>query len=130
MILNKYIKVYQDLTEKASDLTRKLAFGGIAIIWIFIISDSSGLKIPHQLTLPILFFASTLIFDLCHYIYGGIAYYILYKLKSKKYQQNENVEKPKYLNIPMEIFYFLKLISVILGYIFLIIFLIAKIQVA
>ena len=130
MILNKYIKVYQDLTEKASDLTRKLAFGGIAIIWIFIISDSSGLKIPHQLTLPILFFSLTLAFDICHYIYGGIAYFIFYKLKSKKYKQNENVEKPKCLNIPMWIFFKLKWISVILGYIFLIIFLIAKIQVA
>lgn len=128
MILNKYIKIYEEFTEKTSDLIRKFAFSGIAIIWIFKISDLSGFVIPSQVIWSTLFFALTLIFDLCHYIYGGIAYFIFYKLKSKKYQQKENVEKPKYFNTPMWIFFSLKLISVILGYYVLITFIISKIK--
>lgn len=62
---------YDYSSQKASEVTRQLAFAGIALVWIFKLGGENP-KIPGELIAPTFCFALTLAFDLLHYVIATI----------------------------------------------------------
>lgn len=93
-------KAYR-MSAKASDINRQLAFAGIAIIWIFKTTSSTGSVILNKnLMFPLIIFAGSLTLDILHYLYSATAWRIVSKrpnllLKSPKFKKGDANEKPK-----------------------------------
>ena len=85
--LSEYKEDYYTFTGKLSDITRQIAFAGIAMIWVFRKSDDMGIKIEEGLILPAILIVIALAFDMFHYIYQSITwsvFYTYYKRKGKE----------------------------------------------
>ena len=82
MNLQGYRETFYTYSGKASDLTRQLAFAGIAVIWLFKKEPVQGLTIPHELIFPGLLIVTCLAFDLAQYGLGSLLWYIFYKSRS------------------------------------------------
>jgi len=123
MKLSGFKKDYQELSGKASDVARQLSFAGIAVIWIFKVSEGQSLKLPPDLILPTLLLCSALACDLMQYVSGAIIWGIFhryYEIKTKHSQEDPDLTASPYLNWPAIAFFYLKLLGVILSYIFII----------
>lgn len=108
-------------TGKLSDISRSLAFAGIAIIWIFRIGTGTDTKFPEDLIYPAVFLVATLFLDLLHYSYSAIAWSLFYHFKQSALgaDSKENVISPLSL---VGIGYFLfiaKVFSIFMAYYFL-----------
>ncbi len=67
---------------KASDVSRQLAFAGIAVIWILRVGDKTGgIQYAGALLLPLLMFVASLALDLLHYVYGAVAWLSFHRIK-------------------------------------------------
>jgi hypothetical protein len=120
-------KEYYYFSGKASELCRNLAFAGIAIIWIFKV-DKTGMSIDKKLILPLISFVATLAFDLFQYIWGTIIWGFFVRKQEKNLKdvatEDPELEAPAWYNWPTNIFFYLKAVSVIIGYILLFIHLV------
>ena len=58
--------------SQASENAQKLAFAGIAVIWIFRVGISNAPVLRHGLLWPLLIFVLVLVVDFAHYYGGGI----------------------------------------------------------
>jgi hypothetical protein len=128
MKLSDYKTVYEEASAQVSDITRQMSLAGIAIIWIFRQADQSDKIICQELIPPLIFFALTLIFDLLQYIYKTIAWYVFFRTNEKKNKTNTDpslLAKP-IINRPTWACFWIKIISLITGYVFLFIFLFNK----
>jgi len=73
MKLDDYRETFYSYTGKASDISRQLAFAGIAIIWIFKKDlPGAGLTVPRELIVPGLLIVLALGFDLLQYCLGTV----------------------------------------------------------
>jgi hypothetical protein len=79
-------KAYQEYSKAASDVTRELAFAGIAVIWIFRITNAaSGVPgIPATLHLPLVLFVVALGLDLLHYATGTVIWGTFGRFKERQ----------------------------------------------
>jgi hypothetical protein len=123
MKLSEYKKDYQWFSGKASDLSRHLAFAGIAVIWIFKIEGTQSPGVPKRLILPLIFFVTALGIDLLHYIvatiiWGSFHRYHERRLKGKK--RDPDLTASKYFNWPALSLFSLKIILVIFAYVLMI----------
>lgn len=104
---------------KASELSRQLAFAGIAVIWIFKNSASRGI-IPDDFVFPMFFFVLALAFDLLQYILGSVEWGIFTKIQEAKYKcKNEDQEvdsSPVWINYPHNLCFILKIAMIAIGY--------------
>ena len=122
MKLSDYRNTYYEFSGKASDVARKLAFAGIALIWIFKIEAKPTPKIPDQLLLPSALLALTLAFDLLQYIsatciWGIFQWYHEHKLNDTS--KDPALDSPSLLKWPQFIFFVLKLCTILLAYLFI-----------
>jgi hypothetical protein len=118
--LSDYKVVYEEASSKVSDLTRQMALAGIAIIWIFRQPDTSEKIICKELLTPLIFFISTLSFDILQYIYKTIAWAIFFRIKEKKTKKQDPdppMQARPIMNLPTWILFFLKVICLLIGYI-------------
>ena len=122
--LSEYRNDYYSFSEKASDVSRQLAFAGIALIWIFRIDDASP-SVPVQLIFPVAMFATALALDFMHYvvatvIWGSFSWY------HEKKQANESLDPefdaPRQFNWVTISLFFLKLACVGIGFMLLILY--------
>jgi len=105
-----------------SDNVRKLAFAGIAIVWIFKKGENGSYTIPDILKSAMFMFVISLSLDLLHYIWQTIVWGSFYTYKEKKLNHTEDADflAPSiFKNIANVIFWF-KVIALVLGYIFMI----------
>ena len=124
MDLDKFRDAYYDYTNKASDAARKLSFAGIAIIWVFRAGDGLASKLPEPLLWPILLFATALGSDLLQYVWGGLAWSIFCRMKEKGHSPvDADMNAPAWINWPTNVFYYLKIGLVVVGYAMMIAFL-------
>jgi len=117
MKLESYRSAYYDLSGKASDVARQLALAGIALIWIFKLDNAGPLAIPVPLLLPAALFVVTLALDLLQYVFGALiwgAFNRYHESKGKK--DDEDVLAPSYFNWPALFCFWLKLCTVLIGY--------------
>lgn len=113
---------YQELTGKASDVARQLAFAGIGVIWIFRISgDSVVSTLPEALLPPTVCFVLALTLDLLQYATSAVTYGLFSWRLELRVQRNEVVrdDHPAWFNRVPIAFWVVKVLLVIVGYGFL-----------
>ena len=129
--LSEYKETYRRLSGKCSDACRNLAFAGIALTWVFKIEAQPVPKIPDRLILPCGLLVLTLFFDLMQYFVGSIAWGLFYRYREKKLYKDSNskpineeinIDAPKWLPWFQLSFYYLKVATVLLAYLFIFIY--------
>lgn len=126
MKLSDYKATYENTSKILSDLNRKMALAGIAIIWTFTKTDTNVI-LPNDLFLPSILLASSLLVDMMQYIYKTIAFYISFRTKEKK-NNDKTIEYKN--NIWMVrfvwFFFWIKIILMFSAYFFILKFLYYK----
>ncbi|MCK5608178.1 hypothetical protein KAR91_40225 [Candidatus Pacearchaeota archaeon] len=123
MKVKEYKKEYQDFSSKLSDNTRKLAFAGIAIVWVFKQAKNGIFILPNLLKLAMLMFVITLSFDLLQYTYQTALWGLFHRHYEKKFGEDYELTAPKYFNWPSISFFWLKVIALVAGYVVMLKFL-------
>lgn len=103
-----------------SDNARKLAFSGIAIIWIFTkLSDSGAIEIPSLLKSALLWLVFMLVTDMLQYSWKTITLKIVLdqKLKLEGRKDDTEVIIPSWVNNGTWILFILKIVLLVIGYI-------------
>ena len=124
MKLSGYLQDYYFYSGKTSDVARQLAFAAIAIIWVFRYTDGPNQILPGKLVLAAFFVALSLGFDLFQYIAGSLIWLIFHRVKEKHgVKADDEIKASPWLNKPILFFFIAKIVSLILGYILILIFL-------
>jgi hypothetical protein len=122
MNLASYWQTYYDFSGKASDVGRSLAFAGIAVVWVFKTGSVAQVP-PRGLLLPLALFAVALLLDLLHYVVAAFIWGIFSRYKEKRLPEDkreEDFDAPPALNYPASVLFILKLLVLVVGYLFLI----------
>jgi len=128
MKLEGYKQDSKDYSQTASELVRQFAFAGIAIIWLFKFDKPEPHLIPKELIFPLLCFIITLACDLLQNLIPSIIWSLFYRYhEKKKTDPSLDIKANVGLTYPGWIFYFAKIIVLIVAYIGVIRFLIHKI---
>jgi hypothetical protein len=124
--LAEYRKTFYEFSGKASDVSRQLAFAGIAIIWLFK-SDLPGeghSTIPHALIFPGILIVTALAADLLQYILASLIWRLYYRyLEKRRVPPDAETQHSPWLEIPITALFWAKVFLVILAYIFILLFL-------
>ncbi len=130
--LNNYLEDYGYYTGKASEISRSLAFAGIAIIWIF--RNPEGNLFNYQLLLPLILLIITLGLDLAQYFLGSIFWGVFYERKYYEWKKGtisntdvQDIKAPNSLSLPLVFVFLVKIIFLIWAYIQLFFFIYYKI---
>jgi hypothetical protein len=127
--LSDYRKTYEEASSKVSDITRQMALAGIAIVWIFRQVDTGDRIICQELILPLIFFVASLFFDILQYLYKTIAWYVFFRINEKNNHSQKTdplIQAKPRMNYPTWALFYLKVLCLVLGYIFVFIYLIDK----
>ena len=119
MKLETYRNKSYSLSKTLSENVRKLAFAGIAIIWIFKTTNSEGNNVlPMELIYPMMLILASLVSDTMQYLFGSLMWDRYCNKKRREGKTCESEVNPSSL-IPrvMKIFYILKVLFVIIAYI-------------
>ena len=105
-------------SSTASELNRKLAFAGIALIWVFKTEGGGRQIVPAELFLPGMLIAICLALDMLQYIVKSE----LWRIATKK---AEGSKKTKFkvssaIGITVDIFFWLKIATNVAAYVLLI----------
>jgi hypothetical protein len=125
MKLSEYKKVYENLSAKASDISRNLSFAGIAIVWIFRQEVNGKINISTCLKFGLLFFVFSLLFDISQYLYGSILwkwFYFKHENNLDNLEEDPEVFGKASYNYLTNFMYYSKILLLMVGYIFIIIF--------
>jgi len=112
-------------TGKVSDIARQLSFAGIAIIWIFKTGDSYKPENIGWFLWPLIWFVVTLVLDFLQYIAGSLTWYFYARTIEKEQRKfgglnlDKEYDPPDYLLWPMYILFWLKTITISIGYVVL-----------
>ena len=124
MKLKDYKNDYYEFSGKLSDNARKLAFAGIAIVWILKQEKNGTFILPDLLKLAMLMFVITLSFDLLQYICQTIIWGIFHRYHEKRLDSEDSeLTASKYFNWPANFFFWSKVIALVAGYVFMLRFL-------
>jgi hypothetical protein len=111
--LQTYRDYHFDATKKVSENTRTLALSAIAIVWLYkVTKPEGGFTLPEELITPLLFVVFALAADFAQYLYGTIAWHIIFRLEEVKLHKGlisedsdlDGVE-PWILYVPYILFY-------------------------
>ena len=116
-VLEDYRQTRRNFSSLASDVARKLGFAGIATIWIYRTENPSR-AIPADLVWPALFIVVALAFDLLQYavsaaIYG--AYQRILEYRDTPEDQDLGGHPP-WFNWPNNVFFWGKLVLIVVAY--------------
>jgi hypothetical protein len=119
--LSEYRQVYYELSGKASDVSRNLAFAGIAVIWLFKVGDAAP-RLPVNLMLPLVLFCVGLAFDLLQYV-AGVAVWGLFQWHHDQclsdVSADPELDAPSWFNWPALTFFVVKLTTIASAYVVL-----------
>jgi len=120
--------VYRELSGKASELARTLAFSGIAIIWVFRTTGSSSPTIPRALAIPGGFLVLALSCDLLQYAVGAAFWGGFARRQELSGAASEDeFLAPRWINWPMLVFFWAKIASVGIAYASLLAFIFSRV---
>jgi len=125
MKLQGYRDEFGVFSGKASDVSRQLAFAGIALIWIFKIDSSGHTTVPPKLIWPGVLIVASLTLDLFQYFVGSVIWRCYYRALEKR-GTREDVELPlhdEWRELSITGLFFLKVACVIAAYGFILVFL-------
>jgi hypothetical protein len=117
-------KHYDYFSGKTSELTRQLAFAGIAIIWIFKTTGTGPVGqtplLPTQFVLPLWLIVIALSLDFLHYLFGSISWGAYSWWQERKYNSSDAStgieDSPGWINWPHLVVYWLKIVALLSGY--------------
>ena len=124
-------QAYYDYSKKASEVVRHLGFAGIALIWIFrtdgnSINGNSIKGIPEALIPAGLCLVVGLALDLLHCIVPTGFWGWLQWAKGKTKSPEDEIDVPRWINWPAILFFWTKIIAIVMAYILIIIYLISQ----
>lgn len=130
MTLADYLKSYYELSGKASDVARQLAFAGIALIWIFHQQGVNSIALPPPLIWPAAFFICGLAFDLLQYVAGALIWGAFHRSHEKRLgvDSKKALSAPAWFNWPGIFFFSAKIALVLAGYFLLLRYVLAILQ--
>ncbi|ERJ18734.1 hypothetical protein SSPSH_002227 [Salinisphaera shabanensis E1L3A] len=110
---------YKNLSGKLSDINRQLCFAGIAVVWIFAVSNESGsYRLPNTMLVPLGAFVTGLLFDLLQYVVSTIIYGTLHRSRERKnFALDEDIKAPAFINWPAVACLIVKVGAVLVGYV-------------
>lgn len=121
MELKEYKSISHDYTAKASEIARQLNFAGIGIIWIVKTTFPELKLTDFQLLFPLILITVSMILDFLQYFIGGVIWIDFYKSKEKAgISKSADVKSPEWRNRILYVFYYVKISSMFLAYIFII----------
>ena len=119
---------YYEASGKVSDISKQLAFAGIAVIWVLKVGTKAG-GIPFSSELiPLLYvFVVALTLDYLQYLYKTIVWAVLNHYHWKKHEDNEkNIEISDKINWITNVFFWSKVAAIVYGYMGLLLFIQSK----
>lgn len=125
MKIQELLDTYYEASGKTSDISRQLAFAGIAIIWVLRVgANSDGILFSSELIVPLYCFAFALVADLGQYIYKTIIWGLLNWHHWRNHKDNNaDVDVSSFTNLPTQILFWAKVVLVVYAYIGLLCFL-------
>ncbi|MBN1184982.1 MAG: hypothetical protein JXB49_22040 [Bacteroidales bacterium] len=128
MKLEGYKTDSYEFSGKASDLMRQFAFAGIAIIWIFRYDKPIDHLIPQECIASLVCFVVALGFDLLQYLIPTLIWTIFFRYHEIRNEGNTDVDVKAsgWWSAPGWICFVAKTITLIIGYIKILSFLITK----
>lgn len=119
-------KCYEDFTGKLSELTRQLAFAGIAVIWIF--KDGGAVSangtppslMPRDLVLAMCAFVACLTLDYLHYLLASVVWRLYARHREVEFEEAEapidtDFSHPNWISWPYTPFFWLKIAALGVG---------------
>jgi hypothetical protein len=111
---------YYETSGKASDITRQLAFAGIAVIWIFKNGPDDAPTIPNDLILAAAIFVLALALDFMHYVVKALLWGAYHRHKEKSLRKegiplDSDFEFPRYINWPTVVLFWTKIVTLLAG---------------
>ena len=114
---------YYFFSGKTSEIIRQLGFAGIAVIWIFKHEVQGTPKIPEALLLPLGLIIFGLACDLLHYAIATSIWGIYQRNKEKSgTDEHTSFKAPRQFNWPAIVFFILKVISIVVAYIYILLY--------
>ena len=92
MNLRQLKKDYEDLSGAASEGGRKLAFAGIALVWIFKSGAERAYRIPAELYWPTALIMSSLAADFLQYVLSTTILYACFRRRERDTSVNSSTE--------------------------------------
>lgn len=119
MKLSDYKKDFYEFSSKASEVTRAIAFAGIALAWVFKVESTPVPHLPAELILPVALLASALLVDCLHYVVASLIwgiFHIYHERRLKKPSDDPVLTHPRWLGWPIHILFWLKIALVAAAY--------------
>jgi hypothetical protein len=121
LILQDYRETFYTFSGKASDLSRQLAFAGLAIIWLFKRDNLAGLSIPRELLWPGVLIVLSLGLDMLHYVSASAIWRYFYRSQEKAgVDEDKLLTHEAYLEWPIYFFFCAKITIVLAAYVLLV----------
>jgi hypothetical protein len=116
---------YSSYNKSVNEITRQIAYAGIAIIWVFRVTASNQIHVPKGLFIAGFFIGLALFLDYLQYIVGSMIYERFGTRMEKKIKtDDEEFQEPEELLRPMDALFYAKIVAVLAGYIFIMKFLV------
>jgi hypothetical protein len=116
-------QAYYDFSATASELTRKLGFAGIAIIWVFRTDDpvTGATSLSDGLLRAGVLLAISLGLDLLHYFVAGSMWGIYSRHKERLLGPRSRIRfnSPRWINWPGIVLWVLKVVVLLAAYVLL-----------
>lgn len=112
---------YKEYSKATSDIARKMAFAGIAVCWLFRETNNSFPSIVFNALIFLLIF---FIFDLLQYLVSTLLVKNWIRKEEIKMWESTgkiegNYQNPEWLDLPAFTFFLLKIIALIVSFVFL-----------
>lgn len=120
MKLRDYRDDFYTFSGKASDVSRQLAFAGIAIIWLFKKDTVPGITLPRELLMPGILIVASLTTDMLHYCLASVTWRLFYRHQEKAgVGERKELTHSVWLERPIWALFCLKIVFVLLAYIWI-----------
>jgi hypothetical protein len=120
MKIQDYRNTYQEFSGLTSTISRQLAYIGIALVWIFKVTENNIHSLPEELFIPITILISALIIDLLQYITASLIWYMFYRFHEiKNIPEDEDIKSSEWFVYILNTFFMTKIILICLAYYYL-----------
>jgi hypothetical protein len=121
MKLSDAREAYHDHTKALSEVNRKIAFAGIALIWIFKGESGAVQTIPKPLLLPDFLLVVSLACDFGQYVSASLSWGTFHRVMERKLKSKDReFLAPSWLNWPAILFFWGKVIACAFAYVLII----------
>jgi len=105
-----------DYSGRASDVSRQLAFAGIAVVWI-LRDDKAAQPISMSLVPALTAFVAVLALDILHYASSSLIWTVYYnRLVKRGIGEGDNFDEPRGINWPGYMLFGTKIVVLLCGW--------------